>query len=302
MWSSGRHTGLDFPAPVGTPVHAVAGGSVSSVGTGGPYGNHIEISHGGGLSSLYAHMSKILVGLNQVVAQGQTVGKVGATGNVTGPHLHLEARVNGRPVDPMPYLTGGGAGTKISKSIASAKAYAKGMLGQYGWGPSEFPALEKLWTGESGWRWNAENKSSGAYGIPQSLPGSKMASAGADWRTNAATQIRWGLGYIHDRPDYGSPSAAYSKWLARSPHWYDDGGYIPPGLSLVANGTGSPEPVFTGSQWSDIRAAKSGGGASTIHADVRVFVGDREITDIVRTEINTYDSEVATDLYNGRRI
>jgi murein DD-endopeptidase MepM/ murein hydrolase activator NlpD len=299
MWSSGRHTGLDFPAATGTPVHAVAGGTVANVGSAGPYGNHLEISHGGGLSSLYAHLSRVLVGLNQHVAQGQTIGKVGSTGNSTGPHLHLEARLNGKTVDPMPYLTGGGAGSTISKGVASAKSYAKGLLGQFGWGPGEFPALEKLWQGESGWRWNAENRSSGAYGIPQALPASKMASAGSDWRTNPATQIRWGLDYIKDRPDYGSPSAAYSKWLSRSPHWYDDGGYLPPGLSVVANGTGKPEPVFTSGQWATLGAAKSG-GTTTVHADVRVFVGDREITDIVRTEINTYDAELATDLNNGR--
>jgi murein DD-endopeptidase MepM/ murein hydrolase activator NlpD len=251
MWASGHHTGLDFPAPAGTPVHAVADGSVTRTGTTGPYGNHVLIGHGGGLESLYAHLSKTLVDAGQHVARGQTIGRVGATGNVTGPHLHLEARVKGRPVDPMPYIMGGGP--LGSKSPASAKAYAKSILGQFGWGPSQFPALEKLWEGESNWRWNAENPSSGAYGIPQSLPASKMASAGSDWRTNPATQIRWGLNYIKSRPDYGSPSAAYQKWLSRSPHWYDDGGYLEPGLNLVANGTGRPEPVFTDGQWSDIR-------------------------------------------------
>jgi hypothetical protein len=80
--------------------------------------------------------------------------------------------------------------------------------------------------GESGWRHNADNPNSSAYGIPQSLPGSKMASEGADWRTNPATQIRWGLKYIKKRPDYGKPSVAYAKWLSRSPHWYKEGGMI----------------------------------------------------------------------------
>ncbi|KUN16514.1 hypothetical protein AQJ23_44790 [Streptomyces antibioticus] len=302
MWSSGHHTGLDFPAPVGTPVHAVAGGTVVGVGHGGPYGNNIEISHGGGLTSLYAHMSKTLAGLNKYVAQGETIGKVGATGNVTGPHLHLEARLNGKAVDPMPYLTSLGAGSKVSQSIAAAKNFAKGQLRYFGWGPSQFAPLERLWEGESGWRWNAENPSSGAYGIPQALPPTKMASAGPDWRTNAATQILWGLDYIRDRPDYGSPSAAYSKWLSRSPHWYDDGGYLPPGLSLVANGTGKPEPIFTSGQWDDIRASKGGGGTTEIHADVRVFVGDREITDIVRTEVDARESLTASAIDDGRWI
>jgi hypothetical protein len=125
-----------------------------------------------------------------------------------------------------------------------------------------------------------------------------MASAGSDWLTNYATQIRWGLGYIDDR--YGTPANAYSKWMARSPHWYDDGGMLPTGLSLVANGTGSPEPVFTGSQWSDIRAAKSGGGTSTIHADVKVFIGDREITDIVDTRIELHEDSTASAITTGR--
>ncbi|MFF1625563.1 peptidoglycan DD-metalloendopeptidase family protein [Streptomyces sp. NPDC058272] len=299
MWASGHHTGLDFPAPVGTPIHAVASGRVSSVASGGPYGNHLEISHGGGLSSFYAHMSQILATLNKHVTQGQVIGKVGATGNVTGPHLHLEARVNGKPVDPMPFLTGGGTGKRASGDAAAAQTYARGQLGRYGWGQGEFPALQSLWNGESGWRWDAKNPSSGAYGIPQALPGNKMASAGSDWLTNYATQVQWGLGYIKNRPDYGSPSRAYAKWLSRTPHWYDDGGLIPPGLSLVANGTGKPEPVFTGSQWADIRAHK-GGGATEIHADVRVFVGDREITDIVRTEVDARESLTASAIDTGR--
>lgn len=297
MWASGHHTGLDFPAAIGTPVRSVAPGRVSATRRGGPYGNHIVIDHGAGLQSLYAHLSKIRTTVPGALNAGDRIGDVGATGNVTGPHLHLEARLNGRAVDPMKYLTGGGGFN--ANAVGAAQQYAKSILSNYGWGPSQFGPLKKLWNGESNWRWNARNPSSGAYGIPQALPAEKMASAGADWRTNYKTQVRWGLSYIKDRPDYGSPSAAYSKWLSRSPHWYDDGGMIPPGLSLVANGTGKPEPVFTSGQWSDIRAAK-GGGTSTIHADVRVFVGDREITDIVRTEINTYDSEIATDLDNGR--
>jgi hypothetical protein len=298
MWSSGHHTGLDFPAAVGTAVKAVANGRVSATNRGGPYGNHIVIDHGAGLQSLYAHLSRIRAAVPKAVNAGERIGDVGATGNVTGPHLHLEARLNGKPVDPMKYLTGGGFN---ANAVGAAQKYAKSILSNYGWGPEQFGPLKKLWQGESGWRWNAENPSSGAYGIPQALPASKMASAGADWRTNYQTQVRWGLNYIKGRPDYGSPSAAYSTWLSRSPHWYDEGGLLPPGLSLVANGTGSPEPVFTGSQWADIREAKSG-GTTTVHADVRVFVGDREITDIVRTEINTYDSEIATDLNNGRYV
>ncbi|GAB2598155.1 hypothetical protein Aab01nite_74010 [Paractinoplanes abujensis] len=72
---------------------------------------------------------------------------------------------------------------------------------------AEFPCLDKLWKHESGWNYKAENKSSGAYGIPQALPGRKMASAGADWKTNPATQIKWGLGYVKGR--YDTPCGAW---------------------------------------------------------------------------------------------
>jgi hypothetical protein len=85
-----------------------------------------------------------------------------------------------------------------------------------GWDYNQFSCLVKLWNRESNWRWNATNKSSGAYGIPQSLPATKMASAGADWRTNPDTQIRWGLGYISGR--YGNPCAALAHSDRRG--WY----------------------------------------------------------------------------------
>ncbi len=88
----------------------------------------------------------------------------------------------------------------------SAKGFALAHVTERGWNYDQFSCLVKLWERESNWRYNATNKSSGAYGIPQSLPASKMASAGADWRTNPETQIRWGLNYIEGR--YGSPCAA----------------------------------------------------------------------------------------------
>jgi murein DD-endopeptidase MepM/ murein hydrolase activator NlpD/phage-related protein len=110
MWSSGHHTGLDFPAATGTKVVAVDGGTVQQATSGGPYGNHVTVSHGKGLQSLYAHMSSIAAKVGSGIKQGARIGAVGATGNVTGPHLHLEARVNGKAVDPMPYLTGSGGG------------------------------------------------------------------------------------------------------------------------------------------------------------------------------------------------
>ena len=85
-----------------------------------------------------------------------------------------------------------------------------------GWDETEFACLDALWTRESNWRVNASNRSSGAYGIPQALPGSKMASAGSDWQTNPATQITWGLGYIANR--YDTPCGAWAFFQARG--WY----------------------------------------------------------------------------------
>jgi len=93
---------------------------------------------------------------------------------------------------------------------------AESMLGSFGWSTSQFSCLQPLWQRESGWSATASNPTSGAYGIPQALPGSKMASAGADWQTSAATQIRWGLGYIQST--YGSPCAAWSHEQAYG--WY----------------------------------------------------------------------------------
>jgi len=105
-----------------------------------------------------------------------------------------------------------------------AMQYAAAALGKFGWTQSQWPALKALWQNESGWNHRARNPSSGAYGIPQALPPSKMASAGRDWRTNYRTQIEWGLGYIKSR--YGSPSRAWRAWQSRSPHWYGKGGMI----------------------------------------------------------------------------
>lgn len=95
----------------------------------------------------------------------------------------------------------------VAPDPGTAQAIAYDMVIARGWDDSQFSCLVSLWNKESGWRVNAYNASSGAYGIPQSLPGSKMASAGADWETNPATQITWGLGYIAGR--YGTPCGAW---------------------------------------------------------------------------------------------
>jgi hypothetical protein len=98
----------------------------------------------------------------------------------------------------------------------SPQQIAMGMLGSYGWSSSQFSCLDPLWNQESGWNVYATNPASHAYGIPQALPGWKMASAGPGWQTDAATQIRWGLGYIKEI--YGSPCGAWAHEQADG--WY----------------------------------------------------------------------------------
>jgi hypothetical protein len=119
---------------------------------------------------------------------------------------------------PDPNTGGGGGGAPVVNfpppNPGTAQSTAYNMMSSFGFNPkSQFGCLNNIWTRESGWRYTAEN-ASGAYGIPQALPGDKMASAGSDWRTNPATQIKWGLGYI--KSVYGTPCDAWSFWQGHS--------------------------------------------------------------------------------------
>ncbi|MBD7956042.1 phospholipase [Microbacterium sp. Sa4CUA7] len=109
------------------------------------------------------------------------------------------------------------AAIAAGNTVEGAKATAAELAAtQYGWGSDQFQCLDSLWTKESDWNYQAVNPSSGATGIPQSLPGHKMATAGADWQTNATTQIRWGLDYIFRA--YGTPCAAWAH--SQATDWY----------------------------------------------------------------------------------
>jgi hypothetical protein len=101
-------------------------------------------------------------------------------------------------------------------SVADPKSLARALMPKHGLDSGEFDCLDQLWEKESGWDIHADNPSSSAYGIPQALPGSKMASAGPNWEDSAETQIRWGLGYIRDR--YGSACSAWGHSQANN--WY----------------------------------------------------------------------------------
>lgn len=111
-------------------------------------------------------------------------------------------------VDAAPLRDSGLSVTTIDTSPASLKLIAAQMIqSQYGWGADQMRCLDLLWMKESGWRWNATNPDSGAYGIPQSWPAEKLATAGADWRTNPITQMQWGIDYI--KAAHGTPCSAW---------------------------------------------------------------------------------------------
>ena len=101
---SGAHTGTDIACSIGTPIKAVADGTVTFAARNGSYGNLVKISHGNGVETWYAHCSKIYATVGQKIEAGDVIAAVGATGNVTGPHLHLEIRINGVAVNPQKYL------------------------------------------------------------------------------------------------------------------------------------------------------------------------------------------------------
>lgn len=106
---------------------------------------------------------------------------------------------------------------KIVRKPASSRSYARSKaLSKYGWGKKQFKCLNSIWNAESNWRHNADNPNSSAYGIPQALPGKKMAIIADDWKTNPQTQIKWGLKYIDER--YGSPCEAWDFWQRNG--WY----------------------------------------------------------------------------------
>jgi uncharacterized protein YabE (DUF348 family) len=164
-------------------------------------------------SSMYSGRTKIVTagrtGLQRIAyaiiyVDGKRVGTTPVQRTtVRAPRAQVEHV--GTKQRPVPQYTG---------SPNSAQSIAKAMMERdYGWGSDEFSCLVQMWNNESGWRTNAYNPS-GAYGIPQALPGSKMASAGSDWQTSAATQIKWGLQYIASR--YGTPCGAWGFWQAHN--------------------------------------------------------------------------------------
>lgn len=195
-------------------------------------------SFGGDLFGLIAHPKDALTKLfNNLVSKAGNVG--------SSPFAQLLAHVPMKIVqDVVGFLTSktssaflGGSGGGAGSGFAANRALGQQLAAARGWVGGQWDALNMLWNRESGWNNLARNPTSGAFGIPQSLPASKMGAAGA--AGNPLAQINWGLKYIDDR--YGSPAAAWAHELQVG--WYDGGGHLPPGLSLAYNGTRRNELV-----------------------------------------------------------
>ena len=214
----GRHAATrqpGFPVRVAgialaVTAFAVLAGAAEAAWGHSPAGTHLSVvdalpAPGPSASSLPGQ-----VGPDQQRAELLRVRTVAATAHAHHrpkriPHRHKHHPAAGRTFMATPVSPG------------SAQQIALEMMPSFGFSPAtQFGCLDSMWTRESNWAWNADNTASGAYGIPQSLPAVKMASAGPDWRTNPTTQISWGLGYIKSR--YGTPCAAWTFWQAHN--WY----------------------------------------------------------------------------------
>ena len=273
----GGHTAGTIGGVPGLPaVNVEAGGANSRV----KYGT----SDAAGANSGFQTQHHMIVAEGGVFKQG--IGSVGGGGVDMGalvaeamaPHKRkFDAATNGwnKPglINTIPRQTGVKLGASAQKIIdkkaaelstaagglvssagvnGTNKEMGKQMAARVGWTGAEWNALDKLWTKESGWNHLAQNPTSTAYGIPQFLD-STWATVGGTKTSDPRKQIQYGIKYIQQRPQYGSPSKAWAHSVANN--WYDNGGYLMPGVTRANNETGKPEPVFTAEQWQLLKKA-----------------------------------------------
>ena len=212
-WSpgtQGRAAGPDGPAEI---THEAAAGAPRLAVTGQLARPIAEAADQQGSATLAQHAFQLrLTQTRDAIAQRQAARKRAAelAAMKTAAAAAARRAATRTQAAAQPSQTAGPAASGSPQQIAEA------MLGSFGWSSSQFSCLDPLWEHESGWSVTAANPGSGAYGIPQALPGSRMASTGPDWQTNAATQITWGLEYI--KGTYGSPCAARAHEQATG--WY----------------------------------------------------------------------------------
>ncbi|MFC6878276.1 MULTISPECIES: lytic transglycosylase domain-containing protein [Actinomadura] len=218
-----RRTGVKIAAVAAGAAVVVGGGAVGAfalTGSGGDSGA-ATVKPGNAAPLADAAQPQVDPKVMEAQRRQQALARANRSARKSAKSPKLQAK--GHPIPtkkPKPKNGSGGGGSAVPAGdpvpAGEAQAIAKSMLPGFNMnGPGQFGCLVKLWNKESGWRTNAANPS-GAYGIPQALPGSKMASAGSDWRTSARTQIKWGLGYIGGR--YGKPCDAWGH--SQSVGWY----------------------------------------------------------------------------------
>lgn len=202
--------------------------AVAVAGTGTAVGGGVVLHHHAGQSTEAVDLTPVAIPTSARLrpqTAGSSAAGSGAAGShaALGRHESLSRSADRTQIDPAKQASLGALAGHDSSALAKTedltvadpKAIAEAMMAQYGWDGAQFTCLVSLWTKESNWNVHAENPS-GAYGIPQALPGSKMASAGSDWEDSAETQIKWGLGYIQER--YGTPCGAWDH--SEADGWY----------------------------------------------------------------------------------
>src|SRR4051812_32244500 len=200
---------------------AVGGGSPSLSASGGPAASTTAAVADLGAQAQAAVSGSSAVSGSTAAASPETEAQAdagaAAADGAEQPVTRSDSRAAADPLKKDTLSLGGRNMMSRTEDLSdeSPQDIARALLATYGWSADQFGCLDSLWIRESHWNVHAANPS-GAYGIPQALPGSKMASAGSDWQDNAVTQIKWGLGYIADR--YGSPRRARAH--SEGPRWY----------------------------------------------------------------------------------
>lgn len=247
------HTGVDIRAGYGAPVFAAHAGRVfATPRLGYSYGHHVKIAGTDGIQTIYAHLSRILTKVGANVKAGTRIGNVGSTGNSSGPHLHFEVRPGQTRSAALKYLNngtipkGGGTNSLLDSLSGAAKSAIKN--------PVKY--LQNL-VGDG---FKKVPLSGEAMSLMKAVPKKFYSSIAEKLKKAAMKALDIGKGFFNLSPAGMAAKGVKALIGGRgpTPKLYDQGGYLPPGLSTVINRTGKPEPVFSPDQWAKMSAGGSG--------------------------------------------